>query len=146
MITNPETGHDHNDAGHGAGAIGPLADLQLSTHRKQMPTHLLTRPIGITPTKHVQQRPMPLHRSPGGCRTAAVTVVNGLHPAQAGEGGLQYPVPGCLGDCVVESQCELIELVRLVNQLFRLINKLLEPIPLFDLRTCSGEGGHCRFD
>jgi hypothetical protein len=89
---------------------------------------------------------MPLNRGAGRFRTAAITVVDGLHLAQASEGGLQHPVPGCLGDCVVERKCELIELIRLVNRTFRLINKLLQPVPVPNRGSRSSEGSHGRLD
>ena len=120
--------------------------LQVIAYGEQMPVHLITRSLGITATKHCQQPPVSLDSGPGRFRTAAVPIVDGLHLAEAGEGGLQHAILGGIGNSVVEGERELIELVRLVDDLFRLINKLLEPVPLLGWRAGGGEGGHGRLD
>ena len=64
-----------------------LADLQLVAYRNQVPIHLSTRRLGITPTQHGQQPPVAFNGGPRRFRTAAVTIVNGLQLTEAGEGG-----------------------------------------------------------
>ena len=73
-------------------------DLQLAAYGAQVATHLLTRRLTITAAQCRQQSPVPGNRGPSRCRTAAVTVVTGLHLAEACEGGLQHAISGCLGD------------------------------------------------
>ena len=119
-----------------------LADLQLAAYRIQVSPHLLPRRLSITATKHRQQLPVPLNSCPSRFRTATIAIVDGQHLAETGKGGMQHPIPGCLRDCIVEGEGKLIELVRLLDDLLRLINKLLEPVPLLARRTPGGEGGH----
>ena len=128
-------------------STGPsLANLQVTAYRVQVLAHLLTGSFGITPTKYPQQPPMALNGGLGRFPTAAISVVDGLHLTEAGQGGLQHAVPGCLGDCVVKRERQLVELVGLVDDHFRLINKFLEPVPLLDRGARGGESGQSRLD
>src|SRR5829696_4735956 len=119
-----------------------LADLQLAAYRIQVFPHLVPRRLSITATQHRQQLPVPLNSCPSRFRTAAIAIVDGQHLAETGKRGLQHPIPGRLRDCIVEGEGELIELVRLLDDLLRLINKLLERVPLLARRTAGSEGGH----
>ena len=121
-------------------------DLQVAAYRIQVLVHLFTSSLGITATKYRQQPPMTLNGGLGRCATAAISVVDGLHLTEAGQSGLQHAVPGCLSDCIVKRERQLIELVRLVDHHFRLINKFLEPIPLLDRGARGGERRQSRLN
>jgi hypothetical protein len=87
--TSPRLRAHHPGSGHITQAQGEaLADLQLVAHRNQMLLHLLTGRLGITPTQHSQQPPVSVNGGTRRFKTAAVTIVNGLHLTEAGEGGL----------------------------------------------------------
>jgi len=80
-----------------------------------MLAHLFAGRLRIAATQHREQ--MSMCCDSGSCRfrTTAVTVVDRLHLAETGKGGLKQPVSRRIGDRAVEGKREPVEIVRLIN-------------------------------
>lgn len=92
--------------------------MELLTYRIEVRSHLLASGLSIALAKHGKQPPVSFDGGASRFGAAADAVMDGLHVAQARQGGLQDAISRGVGDGAVEVERKSIECLWLVdNQL-----------------------------